>query len=98
MRGFETQKQLFRVIHLAGFGVSRKHIENERQKGVQIITKLSFGCSWGQNFEFLEVLLRSLIYDEYLIGKKSTPNQKNRHGDEKKTIVQHGSAGRAGSS
>ena len=33
MGGFEMQKQVIRIIHVGGFGVSRKGIENETQKG-----------------------------------------------------------------
>ena len=61
---------------LRGFGVSRKGIENERQKASKNDPKIEFWAPRGRLFEFLGGFLRGLIFDEFLICKNSAENQK----------------------
>ena len=83
---------------LQGFGVSRKGIENERQKASKNNPKIELWVLRGLIFEFLGGFWRGLIFDEFLICKKTAENQKNRDGGEKERDPGQGSAAEAGSS
>ena len=84
--------------NLRGFGVLRKGIENERQKTSQNDIKIGFWALRGRIFEFLGGVLRDLIFDEFLVCKKTTENQKKTRRRRERAILRQGSAGRGGSS
>ena len=83
---------------LRGFRVSRKGIENVRQKTFKNSPKIELWALRGWIFDFLGGFLRGLIFDEFVICNNSAENQKKTRRRRKRAIGQQGSAAEAGSS